>query len=430
MLALATFSLLVPLLAHPVNAPSNSLVFSNFASVTFPNGLTYDAFLGRLIVSSGFTSSSPIIRLKQIDASGTVTPFAPSFVGAEEVYIAVSPGLGGFQNGSVFVGNGTTPTITQISPDGTVVTNAWATCSGASGVSGSSVFRGGLAFDKVGTFSNNLLALSANGKLFRVDSTGACTLVADLGVVIGPAVYEGIVVPPSSFGTLGGQAWVGGDQSHLAAVSSTGTVTNKVASLTTVGDAENLNFVLTASDTLLGSQPNTNFVAAASGQFGAADVGTLLVGDEGTPSVKTHFYQIAFNTSTSTYTVVTIASGIPNTEGATLAPASFRPHSDFSISASSPGVNTGSTATSTITIEAINTFSGTVSLTDTVPPGLNCSSITPSSVTLPPSPVTPAPTCGSTTHGSYPVTVTGTNGSLSHSTIATYTVQVFDFSIS
>src|SRR5207247_6727341 len=55
---------------------------------------------------------------------------------------------------------------------------------------------------------------------------------------------------------------------------------------------------------------------------------------------------------------------------------------DFGIIASSPApVNAGSSAGSTITISSINHFAGLVNLTDTVPSGLTCGTITPNSVT-------------------------------------------------
>src|SRR5207237_9730913 len=55
---------------------------------------------------------------------------------------------------------------------------------------------------------------------------------------------------------------------------------------------------------------------------------------------------------------------------------------DFLISAtSSTPVTIGASATTTITINALNGFTGTVSLTDTVPSGLSCGSITPASIT-------------------------------------------------
>src|SRR5438132_3045957 len=92
---------------------------------------------------------------------------------------------------------------------------------------------------------------------------------------------------------------------------------------------------------------------------------------------------------------------------------------DFSVTASP------TSATSTITVSAINGFTGTVALTDTVPANLSCGAITPASVT---NSGTATVACSSTVAGTYTLTITGTSGTLSHSTTATFTVR--DFSVS
>jgi len=111
----------------------------------------------------------------------------------------------------------------------------------------------------------------------------------------------------------------------------------------------------------------------------------------------------------------------------------FKPISaspDFSISASpaSLSVNSGSTATSTITLTSLNSFAGTVTLSSAgSPAGLNLS-LSPASVSLSSGGTgTSTLSVSSATPGSYTVTITGTSGSLSHQT--TVTVNVVDFSI-
>src|SRR5207247_1476133 len=98
---------------------------------------------------------------------------------------------------------------------------------------------------------------------------------------------------------------------------------------------------------------------------------------------------------------------------------------NFTISASLPApVNAGSSATSTITLGAVNGFSGIVTLGDVAPSGLTCGTITPNSVT---GSGTATVSCNATVSGNYTLTVTGTNGALSHST--TIIISVQDYTI-
>src|SRR5467141_3073944 len=109
------------------------------------------------------------------------------------------------------------------------------------------------------------------------------------------------------------------------------------------------------------------------------------------------------------------------------------PAPDFGISASpaSLSTNSGSTATSTITLTSLNSFAGTVALSSTSSPAGPSMSLSPASVTLS-SGGTGSSTLSvsSSNPGTYTVTVTGTSGSLSHSTTVTVSVSsAADFSI-
>src|SRR5467141_545465 len=109
------------------------------------------------------------------------------------------------------------------------------------------------------------------------------------------------------------------------------------------------------------------------------------------------------------------------------------PAPDFGISASpaSLSTNSGSTATSTITLTSLNSFAGTVALSSTSSLAGPSMSLSPASISLS-SGGTGSSTLSvsSSNTGTYTVTVTGTSGSLSHSTIVTVSISSSaDFSI-
>jgi len=89
--------------------------------------------------------------------------------------------------------------------------------------------------------------------------------------------------------------------------------------------------------------------------------------------------------------------------------------------------NAGSPASSTITITSMNHFAGNVSLTDTLPSGLACGVISPTSIS---GSGTATVSCSSSNAGNYTLTVTGTSGSLSHSATTLFRVQDFNVSAS
>ncbi len=103
----------------------------------------------------------------------------------------------------------------------------------------------------------------------------------------------------------------------------------------------------------------------------------------------------------------------------------FKPQPNFTIWATSPSpINAGQIANSTVVVTSVNGFTGTVSLNDTVPAGLTCDAISPSSIT---GSGTATVTCNAEIAANYTLTLTGTSGSLTHSTTAIFRFN--DFSI-
>src|SRR5262249_41045607 len=132
-----------------------------------------------------------------IDQSGVQSTFAvlPSTGNAQvERYLAVSPGLGGFPLGDVYVT--VKQNVYQITPDGKTVT-LFATIPN---LSNSNNF---VVFDRIGSFGNKMLIVGGQrSTVYTVDSTGTATLVADLSATTGE--IEGADVAPASFAPYAG----------------------------------------------------------------------------------------------------------------------------------------------------------------------------------------------------------------------------------
>jgi len=103
----------------------------------------------------------------------------------------------------------------------------------------------------------------------------------------------------------------------------------------------------------------------------------------------------------------------------TIATFNFR---DFRVSATSPSaVAPGSSSVSTISLTAINGFGGTITITDTVPSGLTCGSLSVGTVIGSGSATL---SCSSTSQNVYTVTITAVNGALTHTTTASFTFGI------
>ena len=187
--------------SNPSWAPDNkNLVFESRRDDPIPGPMMF-ASVSRP-VSIGFTDTAMLVtqetkdQVLSVSSSGAVSIFAtlpPTGNAQLERYLAVSPGLGGFPAGYVYVT--VRKDILQISPNGTVTTFATIT-----DLSNSNNF---LTFDQVGTFGYKMILVGGqNSTVYTIDSTGASTLIADLSGVT--SELEGSEVAPLSFSPYGG----------------------------------------------------------------------------------------------------------------------------------------------------------------------------------------------------------------------------------
>jgi hypothetical protein len=170
---------------------ANAIVFDTFVTganlnSTLSNNSTIGfTYAGNKFVGSVYFGSNNN-QLYQTDLNGgNVQKFGAPIPGAGgEIYVSSSLGLGGFAKGDVFAaqGNG----IYRISNDGST---------GGNFVSGLSGGVRGIAFDPYGVYGNNMLVTTNSGSIYRVDSTGAKSLLASVG-----ADTEGLDFTPQAFG--------------------------------------------------------------------------------------------------------------------------------------------------------------------------------------------------------------------------------------
>ena len=248
---------------------------STFVNVNQPIGIA--ATQDGLLYTQYCVASAGEPTIFKVTDTGTSSVFAPSFpsvAGCVEKYLDVNPGLGPWANKvrHVYVTQGSD--VFEITPDGSTVT-LFATI--PSGVT----THTGIAFDRVGTFANDMILTDITGNVFRVNSAGAITNVANVNAFI-----ESPAVVPATLGPHGGEVWAAAEGTGTVySVSASGTVSVIAAG---ISGAENVK-VIPAAPAQLGSSGGAYFAAdfpVRIIKFPASDFaglgGNVLVGQEST----------------------------------------------------------------------------------------------------------------------------------------------------
>ncbi len=155
-----------------------------WVNVSHPNGLAATQF--RMI----YTSQDNMTELFKVDALGFVHPFATIPAGSgivQEVYPVISPGLGGFLPNAVYACRGNKVFEVPAAGGAGTVFADFTTQSVPDGQ------HCGITFDEVGTFHHDLIVSFENGTVWKVDSSGAKTLIVGLT----NSITEGPQVTPS-----------------------------------------------------------------------------------------------------------------------------------------------------------------------------------------------------------------------------------------
>lgn len=168
-------------LAVPVSF--NAFVNSTGGS---PNGFT---FAGNKFAGSNYFNN----QLYQTDLTGgsllnfgAPLPLSSSSVG--EIYVSSSLGLGGFGSRDIFAGSQNFGNVYRFSNNGV---NQSLFASGLNGGVRS------IAFDPYGLYGHDMIVATNSGNIYRINSTGTATLLANVG---GDA--EGLDFTPQVFGNI------------------------------------------------------------------------------------------------------------------------------------------------------------------------------------------------------------------------------------
>jgi hypothetical protein len=86
---------------------------------------------------------------------------------------------GGFRPGELFTGAGTPGIVARVKPDGSAVQTSWVVLSDQHGVDAG--LPGGLHVDRTGVFGGDLIVVTTQGGVWRVNSAGAPARLASLG---------------------------------------------------------------------------------------------------------------------------------------------------------------------------------------------------------------------------------------------------------
>src|SRR2546427_7276479 len=243
-------------------AVSSKIGVQSFASLPKPVSVTW--------TGSAFIASSRdgVTKLVKVGTDGSVLRFATSFTGADEVYVAVSPGQAGFPAGELFLCSG--DSVYELDS------------SGASAKLFSTPAKGTtinfLAFDSDGSWGFLLYALGTGGQLWAIDSNGRANLVTNLGGNLTP---EGISVAPSAFGNYAGDMLVSMEGSHSVVAIPKSNPSNFTTLANFPGEAPERVMLIPANSDLFVAKYDQGVIARMNSSAFSSYAGSLLVITEG-----------------------------------------------------------------------------------------------------------------------------------------------------
>lgn len=192
--------------AIPAGAITLTQISTTFNS---PIGIDYHEPTQSVIASVNYNSGGSPYNLERILLNGSHTQFSAVTGLTDELKIATvrSGNVGGFATGEVFTGTGTDGQIIRIAADGSSFSyiNLPGTDHG--------LMRGSLYVDRTGIYGGDLITVTTGGEVWRVNSSGAGTFIADVNVHL-----EGLITVPNNsaqYGPLAGKIIAGAEGQGL-----------------------------------------------------------------------------------------------------------------------------------------------------------------------------------------------------------------------
>ncbi len=175
-----------------------ALTFNPFVTSAELNGAVGNddaigfSFAGNKFVGSIYFNN----QLYQTDLAGNNAakfgaPLPIASGNAGEIYVSSSLGLGGFASRSVFAGSQSLGTVWSYANGATTATAATSFVTGLVGGVRS------IAFDPYGKYGGDMIVATSVGRIYRVNSGGVATEIANLGVDT-----EGLDFTPQAFGNI------------------------------------------------------------------------------------------------------------------------------------------------------------------------------------------------------------------------------------
>lgn len=289
------------LLAFPVNVLANTVGFVTFVSSSSissaeggNNSTIAFNFAGNKFVGSVYFGTNNNQLYQTSLTGGGVSLFSTPIPGAgAEVVLGASLGLGGFPTGDIYVGSENNGQIYHITNAGGAPTLFTTLPSSAGDVR--QVF-----FDPGSSFGGNMLVTTTSGQIFKVNSVGTATLLANVG-----EDTEGMDIATSAWGPYAGDLLVGSEGSGtLRLINPNGTIDKVITGLPGAETVSAIPLNLNGSDPLQGfyvaNYPINIQFAPASQFITQGLLGDVIVTNEFGGSTA---FDVHFNSGPGTFTI-------------------------------------------------------------------------------------------------------------------------------